>query len=253
MLASDISRGKNNLSKYPTTAKIYLPGGQPLAAGDLLKNPDYAATLRKLVDAEQQAKAKGASRSAAIKAAFDRFYKGDIAQEFDRFFKENGGVMRASDLAAYEPQWSEPLHTTYRGYDVYSNPSTSRGGFEVLMQASLVEGFDLKSFGPQSAKALHAEIEAIKVAKADIYRYVGGPEVHERSHRGHALEGLRGEAPRADRSGEGGRVSRAGHAGRDDVDARRRRRTARRFPRTTTASSTRRASRSSIASATRSA
>ena len=176
MLAADIERGKNNLSKYPTTAKIYLPGGRPLAAGDLLKNPDYAATLRKLVDAEQQARAKGASRSAAITAAFDRFYKGDIAQEFDRFFKENGGVMRGDDLAAYEPRWSEPLRTTYRGYDVYSNPSTSRGGFEVLMQASLVEGFDLRSFGPQSANTLHAEIEAIKVAKSDIYRYVADPK-----------------------------------------------------------------------------
>jgi gamma-glutamyltranspeptidase / glutathione hydrolase len=176
MLAADIERGKNNLSKYPTTAKIYLPGGRPLAAGDLLKNPDYAGTLRKLVDAEQQAKAKGASRSAAITAAFDRFYKGDIAQEFDRFFKENGGVMRGDDLAAYEPRWSQPLRTTYRGYDVYSNPSTSRGGFEVLMQASLVEGFDLRSFGPQSAKTLHAEIEAIKVAKSDIYRYVADPK-----------------------------------------------------------------------------
>jgi gamma-glutamyltranspeptidase / glutathione hydrolase len=176
MLASDISRGRNNLSKYPTTARIYLPDGQPLAAGDLLKNSDYAGTLRKLVEAEQQATAKGASRSAAIKAAFDRFYKGDIAQEFDRFFKENGGALRASDLAAYEPRWSEPLHTTYRGFDVYSNPSTSRGGFEVLMQASLVEGFDLGSMGQQSAEALHAEIEAIKVAKADIYRYVADPK-----------------------------------------------------------------------------
>ncbi len=176
MLAAGIDRGQGNLSKYPTTAKIYLPGGQPLKAGDLLKNPDYAATLRKLVEAEQQAKSKGASRSAAIKAAFDRFYKGDIAQEFDRFFRENGGVMRASDLAAYEPQWSEPLHTTYRGFDVYSNPSTSRGGFEVLMQANLVEGFDLKTFGAGSARALHAQIEAIKVAKADVYRYVADPK-----------------------------------------------------------------------------
>ena len=176
MLADDINRGRNNLSKYPTTARIYLPGGQPLKAGELLKNPDYAATLRKLVEAEAQAKARGATRSGAIKAAFDRFYKGDIAQEFERFFKENGGVMRASDLAAYAPKWEEPLHTTYRGYDVYSNPSTSRGGFEVLMQANLVEGFDLKSFGPGSANALHAEIEAIKVAKADIYRYVADPK-----------------------------------------------------------------------------
>jgi gamma-glutamyltranspeptidase/glutathione hydrolase len=175
MLAADIDRGKGNLSKYPTTARIYLPGGQPLKAGDLLRNPDYAATLGKLVEAEQQAKKSGASRSAAIKAAFDRFYKGDIAQEFDRFFRENGGVMRASDLEAYQPQWAEPLHTTYRGYDVYSNPSTSRGGFEVLMQANLVEGFDLKAFGAGSTRTLHAEIEAIKVAKADIYRYVADP------------------------------------------------------------------------------
>jgi len=176
MLAQSIRRGQANLIKYPTTAQIYLPGGRPLAAGDLLKNPDYAATLRKLVEAEQQAKAKGATRSAGVMAAFNRFYKGDIAQEFDRFFRENGGVLTAADLAAYTPQWTEPLHTTYRGHDVYSNPSTSRGGFEVLMQANLVEGFDMKAFGPGSAKALHAEIEAIKVAKADIYRYVADPK-----------------------------------------------------------------------------
>ena len=176
MLAASIDRGQRNLLKYPTTAKIFLPEGRPLKAGDLLRNPDYAATLRKLVDAERQAKAKGASRSAAIKAAFDRFYKGDIAQEFDRFFKENGGILSAADLAAYEPQWTEPIHTSYRGHDVYSNPSTSRGGFEVLMQANLAEGFDLKSFGAGSAKALHVIIEAIKVAKSDIYHFVADPK-----------------------------------------------------------------------------
>src|SRR5439155_22276401 len=167
MLAASIDRGKSSLLKYPTTAKIFLPGGQPLKAGELLKNADYASTLRKLVEAERDAKARGAMRSAAIKAAFDRFYKGDIAQEFDRFFRENGGVMRASDLAAYEPQWTDPLRTTYRGYDVYSNPSTSRGGFEVLMQANLVEGFDLTSFGALAATMLHAEIGATKVAKSE--------------------------------------------------------------------------------------
>jgi gamma-glutamyltranspeptidase/glutathione hydrolase len=175
MLAQSIARGRNNLAKYPTTAKIFLPNGEPLKAGELLKNPDYAATLRKLVEAEQQALKKGASRSAAIQAAFDRFYKGDIAQEFDRFFRENGGVLRASDLAAFEPDWQEPLHTTYRGHDVYSNPATSRGGFEVLMGASLVEATDLKAAGPGSPAHLHAVIEAIKISKADIYRYVADP------------------------------------------------------------------------------
>jgi len=175
MLAQSIERGRNNLSKYPTTARIFLPLGQPLRAGDALRNPDYAATLRKLVEAERQAAAKKAARSTAIRAAVERFYRGDIAQEFDRFFREQGGILTAADLAAYEPQWADPLHVTYRGYDVYSNPSTSRGGFEVLMQANLVESFDLQSYGAGSAKALHAMIEGIKVAKSDIYRYVADP------------------------------------------------------------------------------
>jgi gamma-glutamyltranspeptidase/glutathione hydrolase len=176
ILAQSIDRGKANLGKYPTTAKIFLPNGQPIKAGELLKNADYAATLRKLVDAEKQALARKATRSQAIKAAFDRFYKGDIAQEFERFFKENGGLLTAADLAAYEPQWTEPLRTTYRGYEVFSNPSTSRGGFEVLMQANLVERFDITSFGSGSPQATHALIEAIKVAKSDIYRYVADPK-----------------------------------------------------------------------------
>lgn len=175
LLAESIDRGKGNLARYPTTAALFLPGGAPIKAGELYRNTDYAATLRKLVEAERKAKARGASRSAAIQAAFDRFYKGDIAAEIDRFFKANGGVLTAADLAAYKPEWTEPLHTTYRGYDVYSNPSTSRGGFEVLMQASLVEGFDLSKHG---AASLHAQIEAIKVAKADIYRYVADPRFH---------------------------------------------------------------------------
>lgn len=178
LLAQSIDRGKNNLGKYPTTAKIFLPNGQPLKAGELLKNPDYAATLRKLVDAEKAALAKKATRSQAIVAAFNRFYKGDIAQEFERFFKENGGLLTAADLAAYQPQWTEPLRTTYRGYEVYSNPSTSRGGFEVLMQANLVERFDLTSYGSGSPQAAHTMIEAIKVAKSDIYRYVADPKFH---------------------------------------------------------------------------
>ncbi len=175
MLALSIARGRNNLSKYPTTAKIFLPSGEPLKAGELLRNPDYAATLRKLVEAEQQAKAKGATRSAAIQAAFDRFYKGDIAQEVERFFKQNGGVLTAADLAAYTPKWTEPLRTTYRGHEVYSNPSTSRGGFEVLMGANLIEPVDLRAAGAGSPAALHAVIESIKISKADIYRYVADP------------------------------------------------------------------------------
>ncbi|MFY0535206.1 gamma-glutamyltransferase [Nannocystis pusilla] len=175
-LAQAIAQERTSLAKYPTTAKIFLPAGQPLAADELLRNPDYAATLRKLVEAEAQAQARGATRSEAIMAAFDRFYKGDIAQEMERFFEANGGLLTAADLAAYSPQWAEPLVTSYRGYDVYSNPATSRGGFEVLMGANLLAAVDLKAAGPGSPATLHAIIEAIKISKADIYRYVADPQ-----------------------------------------------------------------------------
>ena len=175
-LAAAIARSKGNLEKYPTTAKVFLPNGRAPDAGELFRNPDLAATLRKVVEAEQAALKQRKTRAQALDAAFDRFYKGDIAQEFDRFFKENHGVMTAADLAAYRPQWQEPVHVTYRGYDVYSNPATSRGGIELAMQLNLAEGFDLARMGADSPEALHILIEAIKLAKADVYRYVADPK-----------------------------------------------------------------------------
>ncbi len=132
--------------------------------------------LRKAVEAEQSALKDKKSRAEAIQAAFDRFYKGDVAREFERFFRENHGAMTAADLAAYRPIWAEPLHTTYRGYDVYSNPATSRGGFELEMALNLVEPFDLAKLGAGSPEALHLLIEALKVSQADVYHYVGDPK-----------------------------------------------------------------------------
>jgi len=175
-LATAIARARRNLEKYPTTAKLFYPNGKAPAAGERFRNVDLAATLKKVVEAEQTALKQKKSREQAIQAGFDRFYKGDIAQEFERFFKEQGGVMTAADLAAYSPQWQEPVHVTYRGHDVYSNPATSRGGIELAMQLNLVEGFDLAALGANNPEALHLLIEAIKVAKADVYRYVADPK-----------------------------------------------------------------------------
>jgi gamma-glutamyltranspeptidase / glutathione hydrolase len=175
-LATAIARARRNLEKYPTTAKVFYSNGKAPEAGELFRNVDLAATLKKVVEAEQGALKQKKSREQAIQAGFDRFYKGDIAQEFERFFKEQGGAMTAADLAAYSPQWQEPVHVTYRGYDVYSNPATSRGGIELAMQLNLVEGFDLASLGANNPEALHLLIEAIKVAKTDVYKYVADPK-----------------------------------------------------------------------------
>jgi gamma-glutamyltranspeptidase/glutathione hydrolase len=173
--AAGVRSGQKLLSRTPTSAALFMPGGRLPASGEIVRNTDLADTLKKLVDAEQTAARKGAARSAALKAAHDRFYKGDIAQDIAGYLKTNGGVMTMADLAAYQPQWETPLHTTYRGYDVYSNASTSRGGFEVLMQLNLLEGFDLSGVKPGSPQALHLQAEAIKIAKSDIYKYVGDP------------------------------------------------------------------------------
>jgi gamma-glutamyltranspeptidase/glutathione hydrolase len=170
-----VRSGQRILSQWQTSKDLFTPGGKLPAVGEMVRNPDLAATLKKLADAEQAALKKGATRSAALKAAHDRFYKGDIAQDIVSYLQSNGGVMSAEDLSSYQPQWETPLHTTYRGYDVYSNASTSRGGFETLMQLNLLEGFDLSKMKAGSPEALHLLAEAIKVAKSDIYKYVGDP------------------------------------------------------------------------------
>lgn len=173
--AAGVRSGQKRLAQAPTSAALFMPGGRLPESGEIVRNADFAATLKKLVEAEQSAMKRGAARSASLEAARDRFYKGDIAQDIADYFKANGGLLIAADLAAYEARWETPLHTTYRGYDVYSNGSTSRGGFEVLMQLNLLEGFDLSGMKYGDPRALHLQADAIKIAKSDIYRYVADP------------------------------------------------------------------------------
>jgi len=166
---------KDLFEKYPTSRRVFLPNGQVPTANEMFRMKDLAFTWNKVVEAEQQALAVGQSRSEALQAAFDRFYKGDIADEMARFYQENDGLFTKEDFASYKPIWAEPVHTNYRGYDVYSSPSTSRGGLEVVMQLNLIEGFDIKELGHNSPRTLHLIAESIKLAKADIYHYIADP------------------------------------------------------------------------------
>jgi gamma-glutamyltranspeptidase/glutathione hydrolase len=175
-LASGIAGSRAFFEKVPSSAAVFLPDGRAPEAGDLVKMPDYAATLTRLVEAEQAAVAGGASRPQALQAASDRFYKGDIAKEIAGFFAANGGVLSLEDLAAYAPQWTAPVRTSYRGYDIYSSPVTSRGGVEMVLQLNLLEGFPLPTLKAGTPETLHLVIESIKVAKADVYKYLGDPK-----------------------------------------------------------------------------
>ena len=175
-VANSITRSRDLFERYPSTAAVFLPAGEPPVEGQLFRYPDLARTFHKLVEAEETARLDGGSRKTGLQAAFNRFYRGDIARDMTRFYQRNGGLFTREDFAAYEPIWAEPVHTTYRGHDVYSSPTTSRGGLEVVMQLNLIEGFDVASLGHNSAAALHLIAESIKVAKSDIYHFVTDPK-----------------------------------------------------------------------------
>src|SRR5258706_5846516 len=162
--------GSAKLKKYPSSMKVYLPGNRAPQAGEIFRNPDLAKTLRRLVEAEKQNAGKG--RHAGLQAARDRFYKGDIAREMAKFSEENGGLFRYEDFANYTAKVEDPVSIDYRGYQIYKNPSASQGPAE-LFALKILEGYDLKAMGLNSADYIHTSVEAIKLAFADREKYLG--------------------------------------------------------------------------------
>jgi gamma-glutamyltranspeptidase/glutathione hydrolase len=158
------------LSKYPTSVKLYQPAGRPYEAGDLFRNPDAGRLLRKLIEAEQGAAAT--DRRARLKAARDRFYKGDIAQIMAEFSQQQGALFRYEDFAGYTAKVETPVSTNYRGYEIFKNPSANQGPAELFV-LNMLEGFDLKKMGLNSADYIHTSAEAVKLAMGDREKYLG--------------------------------------------------------------------------------
>jgi len=160
----------NKILKYPSTLKIYKPNGESPKVGEIFKNPDLARTLKKLVETERANTAKG--RHEALKAARDRFYKGDIAREMAAFSEGNGGLFRYEDFAEYTAKVEAPVSTNYRGYQVYKNPSASQGPTE-LIALNMLEEYDLKALGHNSVDFISTNIEVMKLAMADREKFLG--------------------------------------------------------------------------------
>jgi gamma-glutamyltranspeptidase/glutathione hydrolase len=155
--------------KWPGNKQYWLkPDGSEYRPGETIKLPALAATLRKMVDAEQHAKTKG--RAAGIVAARDRFYKGDIAAEMVAFLREHGAPFDAGDFADYFARVEAPASTTYRGYTVYKHGFGSQGP-SLLQTLNILETFDLHAMGYGSADYLHTVTEAMKLAYADRDSY----------------------------------------------------------------------------------
>lgn len=171
--AQAIQRQLKFFESWPDNKKFWLkPDGSQYKPGETIKLPALARTLRRMVDAERGAKAKG--RAAGIVAARDRFYKGDIAREMVTFLQQHGAPFDASDFAEYYARIEEPARTTYRGYTVYKHGFGSQG--PVLLQAlNILENFDLNKMGYASADYLHTVTEALKLAYADRDSYYADP------------------------------------------------------------------------------
>ena len=176
--ANAIQREEERIAEWPYSKAVFLPRfGQDRAApraGELFVQEDLARTLEALVEAEAKALAEGASRRDAIMAAYDRFYRGDIAQEFVRGSQEQGGLHTLEDLADWQVYLEEPVSASYKGIDVYKLTTWVQG--PVLLQAlNILEDLDVGAMGYNSARYIHALYQAMNLAFADRDFYYGDP------------------------------------------------------------------------------
>ena len=176
--ADRIEKDKDKIKAWPYSRAVMLPHpGQPVEGpepGELFRQTDLLESLKKLVDAEQQALAAGMDRKKALYAAYERFYKGDIAREFVRGSKEQGGLITMEDLAGWKVHLEEPVMASYKGIEVYKLNCWVQG--PVMLQAlNMLEALDLKSMGFNSARYIHTLYQVMNLAFADRDFYYGDP------------------------------------------------------------------------------
>jgi gamma-glutamyltranspeptidase/glutathione hydrolase len=177
-LANRIETDKARIKEWPASRAVFLPhlgeAREAPRAGEVFRQPDLAVTLRKLVETERQALGQGKSRKEAIQAAYDRFYKGDIAEEIARGTQEQGGLITKEDLANWKVVLEEPVKTDYKGIEVYKLTTWTQGP-AMLQALNILEPLDLKGMGLNSARYIHSIYQAMNLAFADRDFYYGDP------------------------------------------------------------------------------
>jgi gamma-glutamyltranspeptidase len=159
ILSFQIHEAALDLSRFPTSKNLFLPGAKIPRPGDILTNPNLAKSLEKIA-----------------REGRDEFYRGEIAREIVKFSRENGGLLSERDFQETKSTWGKPVSTTYREYSIFETAPNSQG-LAALMILNLLEDCDLSSLGYQSPDHLHLMIEAKKVAFADRNRYISDPEM----------------------------------------------------------------------------
>lgn len=175
-MRANLRDGMAQFSQWPSSATVFLPNGRLPEVGEVFVQRDLGRTMHRLVEAEASAKHRG--REAALQAARDEFYRGDIAREIAAFYQSQGGLLTYDDLAAYHVQVEEPVKASFHEYDLYTCGPWCQG--PVLAQAvALLQGYDLKALGHNSSTYVHVITEALKLVFADRERYYGDPEFVE--------------------------------------------------------------------------
>ena len=174
-LIRTIESQKARIKEWPSSRAVFLPrNGEPPRPGEVFRQDDLLATLRKLVEAEKQALAQGKSRKEAIYAAYDRFYKGDIAEELARGTQEQGGLITKEDLARWQVHIEKPVKTDYKGIEVYKLNTWTQGP-AMLQALNLLEPLDLRGMGLNTSRYIHTIYQAMNLAFADRDFYYGDP------------------------------------------------------------------------------
>lgn len=169
-MAHNIATDEQAIRRWDSSVAVYLPNGRPPKVGEIFKQPDLARTLQYMAD--EAAAADGKGREAGIRAAYDAFYKGDIAKTITDYHRENGGYLTMEDMAAHTPRLEPTLRVGFRGIDVFGSGPNASG--PVLTQAlKLAEGFDLEGMGHNSIDYIHIVAECMKLAFADRDRHCG--------------------------------------------------------------------------------
>jgi gamma-glutamyltranspeptidase / glutathione hydrolase len=182
MLSESIEGNKELLRRWEASRRVFLPGFDPnrprgWAAplpGEIFSQPELHATLMKLVEAERAALAEGKSRKDAIMAAYERFYRGDIAREIVAATQAEGGLITVEDLDRWQVYIEEPAVTRYKGVDVYKLTHWVQGPV-MLQTLNILENVDVRALGYNSARYIHALYQSMNFAFADRDFYYGDP------------------------------------------------------------------------------
>jgi gamma-glutamyltranspeptidase/glutathione hydrolase len=158
VIAGELAESTRKLSATPEAKATYFLGDRPPEFGEVFRNPNLAATLRRVAEHGR-----------------DGFYRGTTAEAIVALSKTAGGTMTLDDLSEFQVEWQEPIRTTYRGWTVYEMPPQGQG-IAALMMLNIMERYPLGEWGFHDPRAMHVMIEAKKLAYADMLRYVGDPK-----------------------------------------------------------------------------